>query len=123
MKTKNREFVDEIYKQWALLRKKCGENEPRLTQKRIKQIVSAIEKFGKDRIILVIRYMSESEDSYAKFMRGSSGTSYISLDNIFRDSKFNDKYKKALHWNSKKPREIEDVFIPYFIVEAEDDRI
>ena len=55
-------------------------------------------------------------------MRGSSGVSYTTLDNLFREQKFDDKYEKAVNWKKEnKNAAISDVYIPYMIVEATDD--
>jgi len=115
--------VREIFNQWKSLRKKCGYDPSlRMTAKIEQKILRAVKKFGKDRVLLVIKYISESEDNYSQFMRGSSGVSYTTLDNLFRERKFDDKYDRAVNWQKhNKASEISEVYIPYMIVEANDD--
>lgn len=85
--------VVKIFNAFVFLKIKCGaKRRPSLTAKRKLQITNAIQVYGTCDLLLVIRFLSYSEDEYAVFMRTNG---YTELSNILKENKWYDKLDRA----------------------------
>ena len=90
-KVKQLTQVTLLYQIWVKVKEKSGCGTPKLTPKRTKQIIKAIEQFEFDKVKSVLEFFL-TDHSYAVYMRTNN---YVSLDNILRPSKFAEKHALA----------------------------
>ena len=103
-----------------MLRNKVGRKATALTDKRKKHLTNLLKDFYAENIILVVEYLKNSNDNYAKFMRGETGQKdYTGFDNVFRSTKMNDKIDRAILWerNVKSSSVYNDngLFMPFIL--------
>lgn len=110
--------MKEIYDQWEALRSGLGKRKSKFTTKRKNALKALLEAYPAEDLLLVLKYLKDSEDYYAKYMRGENENErdYTSFDSIFRPTKLKDKIKKATLWDSKRSNYSEETFFPFQIV-------
>ena len=113
-----------IFDEWAMYQKKImGKRQPRLTKTRTTIIELALKKKSKNDLIKIITYIHCGDDQYSKMMRGDNefGKDYTRLETLFRESKLQDKVRRANIWSSKQKPLAEDVYVPFELGERDDD--
>ena len=95
----SKDEISELYKYWITNLNK----EKRLTKRRSKAIEEALKILSLEDLKLIIKYVFNSQDDYASFIRGDNdlGREYTDILNLLRIKKLEDKLEKANSWNKK----------------------